>query len=411
MTVVEDDYPLLVVDEALPPDQAFALLLERAVDLGASDLFLAAHEDRVAVEVRHLGIMHLLSNLPRQLGQHCIGHIKAMAGLDIAEHRRPLDGRWLHRLADGGQIDLRVTTLPTIHGEDCSVRLLARDLCLLPLEELGMIRKELNDLLAMLNCPSGLVLVTGPTGAGKTTTLYACLSYLNNGHRKINTIEDPIEYEIQGVRQSQVNPRIDLGFAELLRSVLRQAPDVIMVGEVRDPETATTVVQAANSGQLVLATLHAPVATTAVQSMRAYGVHAHFLASSLVGVIAQRLIRTLCPACRTPYALTDSQFPFEDIHPLLAPGEGQSLWSARGCPACHGTGYSGRTGVFEVLRVSQALRRLIAQGQPISKIREQAVREGMIELRQAALLKVAQGQTTAEEVVRAVPAEFLGLEE
>src|SRR5207237_1310142 len=192
-------------------------------------------------------------------------------------------------------------------------------------------------------------------GAGKTTTLYACLNYLNNGQRKINTIEDPIEYALAGVRQSQVNPRLEVDFPELLRSVLRQAPDVIMVGEVRDPVTAETAVRAANSGHLVLATLHAPVAAGAIQSMLSLGVHPHFLSSSLRGVIAQRLIRTLCPKCKTSFDLTDSVHTFDEVRPWLEPGQGQVLYGPVGCAACRMNGYAGRTGVFELLTVTRPI--------------------------------------------------------
>ncbi len=196
---------------------------------------------------------------------------------------------------------MRVSTLPTLHGEACALRLFLRELPTLTLEDLGLIRGQLNDLVAMLNSPSGLILVTGPTGSGKTTTLYACLRYLHDGERKIHTIEDPVEHEIAGIYQSQVNPRIGLGFPDLLRGVLRQDPDVILVGEVRDAGTAETAVHAANSGHLVLATVYAPVAAGAVQSMCGWGVNPHFLGHTLLGVVAQRLVRTLCPRCRCPF--------------------------------------------------------------------------------------------------------------
>ncbi|HEY7422939.1 MAG TPA: GspE/PulE family protein [Gemmataceae bacterium] len=396
--------------ESQTPEQAVADVLEQAARLRASDLYFAVGEDKVAVSVRHLGLMRPLVRLPLDLGHRCIAHIKVHANMDVAERRRPQDGRWLYQ-GRPGLIDLRVSTLPTLHGEDCALRLFALSLPMLELENLGFIRTQLNDLLAMLNCPSGLILVTGPTGSGKTTTLYACLRYLNDGRRKINTIEDPIEHEIEGVRQSQVNPRIGLGFPELLRGVLRQDPDVILLGEVRDAVTADTAVHAANSGHLVLATLYAPIAAGAVQSMRGWGVNLHFLGHTLLGVVAQRLVRKLCPQCRTPFPLpADGPHPFEEVQAWLEPEEGHSLFAAHGCPACLHSGYSDRMGVFEVLRMSQTVRRLIIESQPPPRLREQARREGMIELRQAALLKVARGETTAEEVIRDVPSEYLGLE-
>jgi type II secretory ATPase GspE/PulE/Tfp pilus assembly ATPase PilB-like protein len=394
----------------VPPQRAVAALLDRAVAMRASDVFFAGNEGYAAVQVRHLGVVRPLTLLPADLARHCVAHIKALAGMDTAEHRRPQDGRWVRDTAEGGRIDLRVSTMPTLYGEDCALRLLGRDAGRFDLDDLGLIHEQHNHLTAMLASPSGLLLVTGPTGSGKTTTLYACLQQLNNGERKINTIEDPIEYAVEGVRQSGVNPRIELGYPELLRAVLRQAPDVIMVGEVRDAVTAATAVHAANSGHLVLATLHAPLAAGAVQGMHAWGVNSHFLAGALLGVVAQRLVRTLCPECRAPFPQAAAHHPFEDVRRWLGPGEGVSLFAARGCDACYGTGYGGRTGVFEVLRISEPLRRLIARGQTTRALQEQAAHDGFLELRQAALVKVARGETTAEEVVRAVPPEYLGLE-
>jgi type II secretory ATPase GspE/PulE/Tfp pilus assembly ATPase PilB-like protein len=349
--------------------------------------------------------------MPSDLGRRCMSHIKAMAGMDVAERRRPLDGRWIRDKKGGPKIDLRISTIPTLYGEDFTLRLLVRDSQLLALEELGLLRKDFNQLYSLLNSPSGLILVTGPTGSGKTTTLYACLTYLNNGERKINTIEDPIEYAVEGIRQSQINPRLDVDFPELLRGVLRQAPDVIMVGEIRDPLTAQTAVRAANSGHLVLATLHAPVAAGAIQSMISLGVHPHFLSSSLRGVIAQRLIRTLCPTCKMSFDLSIAPHTFDDVKQWLEPGEGHQLFAAKGCPECHMTGYTARTGVFEVLTVSREIRKLIFEKHTTQAIRQKAIADGMIEFKQSAMLKVARGLTSAEEVLRVVPTEYLGLDD
>ncbi|HYV38590.1 MAG TPA: ATPase, T2SS/T4P/T4SS family, partial [Gemmataceae bacterium] len=242
------------------------------------------------------------------------------------------------------------------------------------------------------------------------TTLYACLSYLNNGQRKINTIEDPIEYALVRVRQSQVNPAIDLHFAELLRGVLRQAPDVIMIGEIRDPETAATAVRAANSGHLVLATLHAPIAAAAVQSMLSFGVHPHQLASSLLGCVAQRLVRTLDPRTRMGYDVSMVPGMFEEVKHLLSPGEGETIYGPPMDERSTTSGYTGRTGVFEVMPISLVIRGLIMQQQPTPVLRRQAIQEGLIEMRQAALLKVARGETSIEEVFRAIPAEYLNVD-
>ncbi|HTU21636.1 MAG TPA: GspE/PulE family protein [Gemmataceae bacterium] len=405
MSAAVQDFPSLDLG-ARTADEAVTALLEQASRLHASDLFLASALDRVDVSMRHLGVIRPLARLPLELGHRCIAHVKVMANMDVAERRRPQDGRWIHR-----GIDLRVSTLPTLHGEDCALRLFMRELPTLTLEDLGFIRSQRNDLVSMLESPSGLILVTGPTGSGKTTTLYACLHHLHDGERKINTIEDPVEHEIAGVRQSQVNPRIGLGFPDMLRGVLRQDPDVILIGEIRDASTAETAVHAANSGHLVLATLYAPIAAGAVQSMRGWGVNLHFLGHTLLGVVAQRLVRTLCPRCRAPFPLPDdAPHPFAEVKAWLGPDEGHTLFAAQGCPLCHHTGYSGRTGVFEMLRITPTLRRLIVEGQLTPVLREQMRREGMIEMRQAALLKVAHGETTAEEVIRDVPTEYLGLE-
>jgi type II secretory ATPase GspE/PulE/Tfp pilus assembly ATPase PilB-like protein len=395
----------------MPPEQAVQRVIEHAAELQVSDLFFTTNEKHVAVQARHLGILRLLSIMSVDVGRKCMSHIKAMAGMDLGERRRPLDGRWIYTGKNGSTIDLRINTIPTLYGEDFTLRLLSRDTQLLELEKLGMLRTDHNRLLQLLNTPSGLILVTGPTGSGKSTTLYTCLTYLNNGEKKINTIEDPVEYSIDGIRQSQINPRIDVGFADLLRGVLRQAPDVVMIGEIRDPVTAETAVRAANSGHLVLSTLHAPVAAGAIQSMLGLGVHPHFLSSSLLGVLAQRLVRTLCPHCKMAFDLSDSPQTFEEVRQWLEPDEGKTFYGPKGCDNCRMQGYAGRTGVFEVLAVSRNIRKAILAKQPTQVIRTKAIEEGMIEFRQSALLKVARGETSIEEVFRAVPAEYLGLDD
>jgi type II secretory ATPase GspE/PulE/Tfp pilus assembly ATPase PilB-like protein len=382
-------------------------LLEHAVAAGASDLFLLAEPDHVAVMARHLGVLRPVSRLSAELGKRCQAHIKGLADMDIAEKRRPLDGRWKHQRADGSIVDLRINTVPTLYGEDFTLRILVRDKRLLDLAELGMLRRDLNELLKLLSSPSGLILVTGPTGAGKTTTLYACLQSLNNGKRKLNSIEDPIEYALPGIRQTQVNPAIGVGFAELLRSTLRQAPDVIMVGEIRDPETAEIAVRAANSGHLVLATLHAPVTAAAVQSMLSFGALPFQLASSLLGVISQRLLRTLDPATKVPYEIGLIAPMLEEIKRWLEPGLGEKIYGPGREVGQKAFGYSGQIGIFEVMSVTDAIRHLIVERQPTNIIRQQAIADGMISLRHAALLAIARGQTSVEEVFRVVPSEYL----
>jgi type II secretory ATPase GspE/PulE/Tfp pilus assembly ATPase PilB-like protein len=399
-------HPMSIQVGNLPPPDAVLALIEHACKQRMSDLFFTTDDNSVGIAGRHLGVMQVVSRLTADHGRRCIAHIKAMANMDMTERRRPLDGRWVFRRSED-TVDLRINSLPTLHGEDMTLRILDRQTRSLALDRLGMLPHDYNQLLSWLSSPSGLILVTGPTGAGKTTTLYACLGYLNNGMRKLNTIEDPIEYAVAGIRQSQVNPAVDVGFAELLRSVLRQAPDVIMVGEVRDPETAETAVRAANSGHLVLATLHAPVAAGAIQSMLSLGVHPHFLASSLIGVVAQRLIRVLCNECKEAFDLSDAPHTFDEVRKWLEPGQGEKLYNPKGCAGCRGLGFVDRTGVFELLTVTKAIRRLIMERQPMQVIRHKAIEEGMIEFRLSALLKMARGDTSFAEVFRAIPSEYL----
>jgi type II secretory ATPase GspE/PulE/Tfp pilus assembly ATPase PilB-like protein len=386
-------------------------LLEHVAKMRVSDLFFCAEEYYMSVSARHLGIWQLVSQMPSEIGKRCLAHIKSMASMDVVERRRPQDGRWIFETKAGETIDLRISTIPTLYGEDCTLRFLARQTQLLSLDKLGLLQRDYNYLLQMLNNPSGLLLVTGPTGSGKTTTLYACINYLNNGQRKINTIEDPVEYALVRIRQSQVNPVIELGFADILRGVLRQAPDVVMIGEVRDVETAAIAVRAAASGHLVLATLHAPIAAAAIQSMLTLGVHPYQLASCLLGCIAQRLVRTLDPATKVPFDVAMAPGIFEEVRRWLAPGQGEQIYGPPPGLRNPSLGYTNRTGVFEVMPVTHAIRQLIMQQQPTPVIRRKAVEEGMIEMRQAALLTVARGDTSVEEVFRAIPSEYLNVDE
>jgi type II secretory ATPase GspE/PulE/Tfp pilus assembly ATPase PilB-like protein len=396
--------------DSLSPEQAVATLLRQAMEMNASDLFFSAAEDCTEIQVRHLGTIRSLGQINPTFARRCLTHIKALAGIPLQNRRRPYEGRWVSIDDEGRKADLRLSTIPTLHGEDLSLRLLRRDSSLRNLDGLGMSRRQLNEVLAMVTAPAGLILVTGPTSAGKTTTLYACLQHLNDGRRRLNTIEDPIEYSVAGIQQSQINPAVNLDFPDLLRSVLRHSPDVIMIGEIRDPVTAQTAVRAANSGHLVLATLHAPTACGAVQSMINLDVHPHSLSSSLRGVIAQRLVRTLCPQCKVKYDLDESSDTFQELAPWLVEGEGRHFWTAPGCAACANAGFVDRTGVFEVLSITPALRQLISQARPAGEIEQSAQGEGLVNFRQAGLLKVAQGQTSIEEVIRVVPAEFLDVE-
>jgi type II secretory ATPase GspE/PulE/Tfp pilus assembly ATPase PilB-like protein len=407
-TLATPTSPTQMVDiSRLAPDRAVDRLISHAIGMGASDLFLVSNDQHVAVLVRHLGIIRPISTEMHEAGRRIISHIRANASMDLTERRRPQDGRWIWRSEAGEMVDLRINILPTMYGEDAAIRLLARGRAIFQLENLGMTREQQQSYEGMLASPSGLILITGPTGSGKTGTLYASLIRLNDGRRKINTIEDPIEYAVDGLRQSQVNGAIDLGFAELLRAVLRQSPDVIMIGEIRDPETARTAVHAANSGMLVFATLHAPSAAGAIQSMRAYDIPSHFLSTSLLGVISQRLVRTLDPATRRAFDLADAPHTFDEVRKYLKPDEGTKLYAPGPAEGNQMTGYAGRTGVFEVLKASRDVRNLISEGRPTREIRDRAILEGMLEFRKAALIKVAQGLTTTEEVFRVIPSEHI----
>lgn len=393
----------------LSPGDVLAKVIERAADLHVSDLFFLAEEAGIRVAFRRMGNMETVAALSNEMGRSVITLLKAEAGIDLGDRRRPHEGRRIQPIGDR-VIDLRINIIPTLHGEDVTARLLDRKFGLRTLEEIGLTRIELNKMHAMLNNNSGLVLVTGPTGTGKTTTLYACLQYLNDGSRKINTLEDPIEYGVKGLRQSQANTKIGLDFPELLRNILRQSPDVIMVGEIRDEETATTAVRAANSGTLVLSTLHAPVAAGGVQSMTALGVNRFFLSNCLIGVIAQRLARTLCQKCRVAYDISESPETFADIQAFLEPGFGTFIFGPGSCDACLHQGYSGRTAILELMVFNRALRQLVAKGCSSEELQTFAIQNGMLEFRRSAMVKVAMGVTSTEEVLRELPTEQLGLD-
>jgi len=399
----------------LPVDDAVHKVIAHAVDERASDLMLLAHEDYYAINIRHLGVIRQVSIVSHDLGKRFSQHIKAQAGMDVAEHRHPHDGRWLYDdLAEPGSeeddgtdrnVDLRISTVPTLYGEDMVIRLLSRRTGLFDLDGIGLTNKELGQVKLMLDSPGGLILCCGPTGSGKTATLYAALKHLNDGTKKINTIEDPIEFAIDGLRQSQINHTVGIHFAELLKGVLRQSPDVIMIGEIRDRETATTAVHAANSGHIVLSTIHAPVAAAAVESMRSLGVNNHFLATALRGVISQRLVRTLDPERRVEYDISHAPQIFEPITHLLDGIDGKTFY-APGASDGH-TGYDGQNGVFEVMSMNSHLRQLVSNGADTNHLRDQAHKDGMLDFKSNALLKVAQGLTSIEEVFRVIPAEYL----
>src|SRR5262245_35369642 len=383
------------------PEQVVAALVEHAVRIQASDMYFVANEDDVEVQVRHLGIVRSIALLAREAGQRCIAHIRAMSQVRLVERRHPQDGRWVFRRYGGRLIDLRINTVPTLYGETLAMRFLERESNLRKLESLGFVGPQLGTLISALHRPSGLVLITGPTGSGKTTTLYACLHYLHDGTRKIHTIEDPIEYAVRGLHQTQVDLGVSADFQEMLRGILRQGPDVLMIGEVRDQSTAEITVRAASSGQLVFASLHAPVAAAALQSMLSLKVPSYLLGESLSAVVAQRLVRAINRETAIPVDLSSAPRTFEEVQPWLNEPV-STVYAAAGDLDGNGD-YLGRSGVFEILTPTPEVRRLLLQGVSASAVARQAVEEGMIDFRRAALLKVAEGVTTFDEIQRVVP--------
>ena len=372
----------------------FNALFTQALRDGASDIHIEPFETRSVVRLRIDGMLRDLLEPARALHAAIVSRVKIMAQLDIAEKRLPQDGRITLRVA-GKPIDVRVSTIPTGHGERVVLRLLDKQAGRLDLTRLGMDDATLGLMDRMIREPHGIVLITGPTGSGKTTTLYAALSRLDAKSLNIMTVEDPIEYDLDGISQTQVNPRIDMSFARALRTILRQDPDVVMIGEIRHLETAQIAVQASLTAHLVFATLHTNDAVSAVTRLSDMGIEPFLLASSLIGVGAQRLVRQLCPACRSPASADAAQ-----LQTMGLPAVDGVLYSARGCPECNHSGYRGRTGIYELVAVDDGLRRLIHDRASEQQLRDHVTAGGMRSLRQDGMRWVAQGQTSLEEVIR-----------
>jgi general secretion pathway protein E len=379
------------------------LLITRAVETQASDIHIEPFEDRLRVRYRYDGVLHEAEPPPRHLAAAITSRIKIMARLDIAERRMPQDGR-IKMAVRGQDVDFRVSTIPSLHGETVVLRILDRSAVVFDYVKLGLSPSVVHKLGAALDLPNGIVLVTGPTGSGKTTTLYTGLLALNAVTRKIVTVEDPIEYQLQGINQIQVRSQIGLSFASLLRSILRQDPDVIMVGEIRDGETAQIAVQAALTGHLVLSTLHTNSAAAAVTRLRDMGVEDYLLTAVLRGIMAQRLVRRLCPDCRRREAAAPELIDRFDLdrrtadRPIL-------LSRAVGCPACRQTGYRGRTAIAEFLRLGPEIERLIFARADHATIERAAVAEGMEVMFDAGLAAALAGETTIEELTRSIRAD------
>jgi len=389
---------LLDSENDAPIIRMINVLLTQALRQGASDIHIEPYETRSVVRFRLDGKLQNVAEPHRALHAAMLSRIKIMANLDIAEKRLPQDGRISLRLA-GRQVDVRVATLPTGYGERAVLRLLDKEGGKLQLSNLGMEAGTLAAMDALIHQPHGIVLVTGPTGSGKTTTLYAALSRIDSLGLNIMTVEDPIEYELDGVSQTQVNPKIDMSFARALRSILRHDPDVIMIGEIRDLETAQIAVQASLTGHLVLATLHTNDAVSATTRLVDMGVEPYLLSSSLLGVLAQRLVRKLCAACKAAY-----QPSAADLAELGGAYAGEALYAPGGCAECSGTGYAGRTGIYELLNVDDEAKRLIHEAASEHLLRAHvgahAGARGMRTLRQDALRWVLSGTTSLEEVIR-----------
>ncbi|MCC6502905.1 MAG: type II secretion system ATPase GspE [Deltaproteobacteria bacterium] len=383
---------LELVDEA-PVIRLLNSLLFQAVKEKASDVHIEPYERELEVRFRRDGVLSHVISPPKAVQDSLVSRVKIMSGLDIAEKRLPQDGR-IRLLVAGNDIDARVSTVPTSFGERVVIRLLDRKGGLVRLSELGLSKPQEASVEALLTRSTGIILSTGPTGSGKTTTLYAALNRININERNVITVEDPVEYQLKGVGQIQVNSKIGLTFASGLRSVLRQDPDVIMVGEIRDPETAAMAIQASLTGHLVLSTLHTNDAPTAVTRLVDMGVEPFLLSSSLLAVIGQRLVRVLCPSCREEHPLSPSE------KALFKAGAPSSLWKAKGCPKCMGTGYRGQTGIFEFMHIDPEMRALLLKSVDASTIREHAISKGMTTLNEDGLRKAAQGITSLEEVIR-----------
>ncbi|MEA2063835.1 MAG: GspE/PulE family protein, partial [Gemmatimonadota bacterium] len=371
-------------------------LLLKGVKLGSTDIHIEPEENTVRTRFRVDGILHQGPVLPKKLQAALIARLKVMSNLNIAESRLPQDGRFRFYVGKR-QIDLRLSTLPTIHGENVVMRLLDKGKVILSMEKLGFTRKNQELFEKAIIRPNGVILVTGPTGSGKTTTLYAALNHINNSDRKIVTLEDPVEYEISLIRQAQINVKAGFTYAAGMRSILRQDPDVILVGEIRDAETAEIAIQAAMTGHLVFSTLHTNDSAGAFPRLIDMGIESFLVSSSVICVLAQRLIRKICPKCKVEYQPTA-----EDMRKLgLKDQQGKyKFYAGRGCDICSDTGYHGRCAIYEILTVSPKIEKMILERVDGPEIRAKAIEEGMMTLLHDAMVKAVSGETSIEEVLR-----------
>ena len=381
----EDDAPIIRLINAL---------LTESVKEGASDIHVETFEKRLVVRFRIDGVLREIVQPKRALAPLLVSRIKVMAKLDIAEKRVPQDGRIALRIA-GREVDLRVSTMPSAHGERVVMRLLDKQASKLDLQQIGMSERDLKLIVSLIEKPHGIMLVTGPTGSGKTTTLYSSLSKLNDQSRNILTVEDPIEYNLPGIGQTPVNTKVDMTFARALKAILRQDPDVVMIGEIRDLETVEIAIQASLTGHMVLSTLHTNTAIGAVTRLQDMGAEPFLVASSLVGVLAQRLVRTLCVECKQPHKADEAECEFLGVDPRNPP----ILQRAVGCSECRDTGYKGRLGIYELVEIDENMRSLIHNNAGEIEMEKYARTCGP-SMRQDGSIKVLEGKTTVEEVLR-----------
>lgn len=392
---LDEPQDLLDATDEAPIIRLVNSVLFQAVRQRASDIHFESFERGLVVRYRIDGVLYPVLTPPKHLQASIIARLKIMAGLNIAEKRLPQDGRFAIRTA-GKDVDLRVSVLPTSHGERVVLRLLEKENRLLNLSEMGFSKERLAVIHQLIQLAHGIILVTGPTGSGKTTTLYAALTHINSPDKNIITVEDPVEYQLLGVGQMQVNPKINLTFAAGLRSILRQDPDVIMIGEIRDRETAEIAIHASLTGHLVFSTLHTNDAASAATRLIDMGIEPFLVASSVVAVLAQRLLRRICPDCKRPYRASEEELSRLD----LPPGSAVTLYRGAGCAACSQTGYRGRTGIFELMVLDDDIRRLIGGKADSTAIKQTAIAKGMVTLKQEGAERVIQGHTTLEEVMR-----------
>lgn len=394
----DDDDDDAEVDEASAPVvKLVQLMIGEAVQLRASDIHVEPFEDRIRIRYRIDGVLVERDSPPRRLLGALLSRIKILAKMDISERRRCQDGR-IKITAGGKELDLRVSMMPTNHGQTCVMRLLDKDNIKVGVRQLGLSERDFRVFNQLIRRPNGIFLVTGPTGSGKTTTLYASLNELNRPDRKIITAEDPVEYYLPGINQVEVKHSIGLDFAKIIKAMLRQAPNVILVGEMRDYETASMGIQASLTGHLVFSTLHTNDAPGAVTRMVDMGVPAYLVAGSVIGILAQRLVRVNCPKCKAPHSPTQHELDAAGITPEMAASA--TFMKGRGCNNCGGGGYRGRLGVFELMTMSSKVRELAFQGASTQEIGKEARKAGMITLYEDAIAKVCSGITTLDEVFR-----------